>query len=598
MTLNNKNSRFTPIIIAISIVVGIVIGTFYTKHFSGNKLGIINGSSNKITALMRIIDDQYVDTVNMHDLVENAIPLILSELDPHSKYIPAKDLEATNSELEGSFGGIGIQFSIQKDTIHVNNVIKGGPSEKVGIMPGDRIVAINDTSFIGKIVTDDESMRRLKGKKGTDVKIKVKRLGKKDLLSFTIERGEIPQTSVDASYMITPQLGYIYVSKFGRTTHVELLNALAMLSHKGCKGLILDLRGNTGGYMDAAVQMVNEFLKKGSLIVYTQGHKFPRTEEYADGTGSFQNLPLEVLVDEGSASASEIFSGAIQDNDRGLILGRRSFGKGLVQQPIEFSDGSAVRLTVARYYTPSGRCIQRPYVNGNDENYEMDLINRYQHGEFFSRDSIKLDKSKVYHTSLNRPVYGGGGIMPDVFIPEDTTNVTSYYSMIVNNALDIMFGFTYTDSNRATLNEYSNVEDLVDYLKTQNLIEKLANYAEKNGIKRRNLMIEKSHNILQKRLFGRIIYNMLGQEASMEYVNQDDKTVLTAITLLQEGKSYPKAPIKGNKTTWLQIPYRPLGNNLASVLVSWQELEANQYAAFINCGVSPVYQSIYPFHNV
>lgn len=585
MKLNNKNSRFTPIIISVSIVVGIVIGTFYTKHFSGNKLGIINGSNNKITALMRIIDDQYVDTVNMNKLVEDAMPLILSELDPHSKYIPAKDLEATNSELEGSFGGIGIQFSIQKDTIHVNNVIKGGPSEKVGLMPGDRIVSINDTAFVGKVVTQDESMRRLKGPKGTAVKIGVRRMGKPKLLSFTIDRGEIPQTSIDASYMITPSIGYIYASKFGKTTHVEMLNALAMLSHKGCKGLIMDLRGNTGGYMDAAVQMVNEFLKKGALIVYTQGRKFPRTEEYADGTGSFQKIPMIVLVDEGSASASEIFTGAIQDNDRGMVIGRRSFGKGLVQQPIEFSDGSAIRLTVARYYTPSGRCIQRPYTSGNDENYEMDLIKRFEHGEFFSKDSIKLDKSKVYHTVLGRPVYGGGGIMPDVFVPEDTATVTSYYSMIVNNAIDIMFGFNYTDTNREILNQYNNVTDLVTYLKSQNLVEKLANYATSNGVKRRNLMIQKSHDLLEKRLLGRIIYNILGQEASMEYLNKDDETVQTAIGLLAENKSFPMANSKN--TAWNNIPYRPFEDVLSQLLIPWDVFEANQYAMLMNCSNCP-----------
>jgi carboxyl-terminal processing protease len=585
MKFNNKNSRLIPIIISISIVVGIVIGTFYTKHFSGNKLGIINGSTNKITALLRIINDQYVDTVNMNNLVENAIPLILSELDPHSKYIPAKDLEATNSELEGSFGGVGIQFSIQKDTIHVNNIVKGGPAEKVGVLPGDRIVAINDTSFVGKIVTNDESMRRLKGPKGTKVKLSIKRMGKPKLLSFVVVRGEIPQTSVDASYMIAPTIGYIYISKFGRTTHVEMLNALAMLSHKDCKSLIVDLRGNTGGYMDAAVEMVNEFLKKGALIVYTQGHKFPRTEEYANGTGSFQSLPITVLVDETSASASEIFTGAIQDNDRGTVIGRRTFGKGLVQQPIEFSDGSAIRLTVARYYTPSGRCIQRKYTSGNDENYEMDLVNRFEHGEFFSKDSIKLDKSKPYHTVLGRTVYGGGGIMPDVFVPEDTAKVTSYYRTIVNDALDIMFGFTYTDSNRTTLNQYKNVDDLVSYLKTQDLLDKLADYAAKNGIKRRNLMLMRSHEILEKRLFGRIIYNVLGDEASMEYLNEDDPTVLTAVNILKNGKAFPSKPSSKN-SAW--IPYRVDDEDLmAQITTPWKKMEANQYAMLMSCNICP-----------
>ena len=338
--MSTKNSsRFTPVIIAVSVVVGILIGTFYAKHFAGNRLGIINGSSNKLNALLRIVDDQYVDTVNMADLVEKAMPQILAELDPHSTYIPAQNLEEVNSELEGSFSGIGIQFTIQNDTIHVNAVVQGGPSEKIGLMAGDRIVTVDDSLFVGKKVTNERAMRTLKGPKGSQVKLGIKRTGEKDLLHFNITRGDIPQNTVDAAYMLNDDIGYVKVSKFGRTSHVELLNALAQLNHKKCKGLIIDLRGNTGGYMEAAIRMVNEFLPEGKLIVYTQG------------TGSCQKMPLVVLIDEGSASASEIFTGAIQDNDRGTVVGRRSFGKGLVQQPIDFSDGSAIRLTIARYYT-------------------------------------------------------------------------------------------------------------------------------------------------------------------------------------------------------------------------------------------------------
>ena len=333
--MSTKNSsRFTPVIIAISVVIGILIGTFYAKHFAGNRLGIINGSSNKLNALLRIVDDQYVDTVNMTDLVEKAMPQILAELDPHSTYIPAQNLEEVNSELEGSFSGIGIQFTIQNDTIHVNAIVSGGPSEKVGLMPGDRIVTVDDSLFVGKQVTNERAMKKLKGPKGSQVKLGIKRATEKELLNFTITRGDIPQNTIDAAYMLNDDFGYIQISKFGRTTHVELLNALAQLNHQKCKGLIIDLRGNTGGYMDAATRMVNEFLPQGKLIVYAQGRKYKRLDEVANGTGSCQDIPLIVLVDEGSASASEIFSGAIQDNDRGTIVGRRSFGKGLVQQPI------------------------------------------------------------------------------------------------------------------------------------------------------------------------------------------------------------------------------------------------------------------------
>jgi len=540
----NKSSRFTPIIIAVSIVVGILIGTFYTKHFSGSRLGIINGSSNKLNALLRIIDDQYVDTVNMNELVENAMPEILAQLDPHSKYIPAKDLEAANSELEGSFSGIGIQFRIQSDTIHVNSVIKGGPSEKVGIMPGDQIIRVNDSLFVGKKVTNDVAMSKLKGKKGSQVKLTVKRFGQKKLLSFNIVRGDIPVTSVYAAHMIRKNIGYVYIDKFGRTTHVELLNALAMLSQKNCQGLIIDLRGNTGGFMEAAIRMVNEFLPEGKLIVYTQGRKYPRTEEFANGTGSCQKMPIVILVDEGSASASEIFAGAIQDNDRGMIIGRRTFGKGLVQQPIEFSDGSAIRLTIARYYTPSGRCIQRPYVNGNDEDYEMDWLNRYDHGEFFSKDSIKLDKKLKYYTGLGRPVYGGGGIMPDLFVPQDTTGSTSYYTAVMSKGLDIIFGYKYTDQNRFKLKPCKDANSLVNYLKNENIVEQFVRFAEQNGIKRRNLLINKSYKLIEKRVFGRIIDSMLGQDEYIKFINQSDQTVLKAIEVLQNGQAFPTAPAR------------------------------------------------------
>ncbi|MDR0891506.1 MAG: S41 family peptidase [Mediterranea sp.] len=543
--MSTKNSsRFTPIIIAVSVVAGILIGTFYAKHFAGNRLGIINGSSNKLNALLRIVEDQYVDTVNMADLVEKAMPEILSDLDPHSVYIPAKDLQNVNSELEGSFSGIGIQFTIQGDTIHVNAVVHGGPSEKIGLMAGDRIVTVNDSLFVGPKLTNELALRTLKGPKGTEVKLGVKRMGEKELLHFTVIRGDIPQNTVDAAYMVNKEIGYVKVNKFGRTTHVELLKALAELNHHGCKGLIIDLRGNTGGYMEAAVRMVNEFLPEGKLIVYVQGRKYPRAEEFADGTGSSQKMPLVVLIDEGSASASEIFTGAIQDNDRGMVVGRRSFGKGLVQQPIDFSDGSAIRLTIARYYTPSGRCIQRPYRDGRDRNYELDLYNRYEHGEFFSRDSIKQNGSERYYTGLGRVVYGGGGIMPDIFVPQDTTGVTSYLSMVINRGLTIQYTFRYTDDNRKTLSKYTTEEKLLKYLKSQGLVEKFIRYADSKGVKRRNLLIQKSYKLLERNIYGNVIYNILGLQEYLEYYNKTDETVLKGIEVLENGKAFPQAPQK------------------------------------------------------
>ena len=540
--MKNNNTRFIPFLLAICLIAGIAIGTFYANHFSGNKLGIINTSSNKLNALLRIIDDQYVDTVNMGELVEEAMPQILSELDPHSSYIPAKDLEAVNADLKGSFSGIGIQFTIQNDTIHVNSVIQGGPSEKVGLMAGDRIVEVDDSVFVGKIVTNSEAMKRLKGEKGSKVKLGVYRPGEKDLLHFTVIRGNIPVKSIDAAYMINEKVGYIKVNKFGETTYPELLIALAKLNQKNCEGLIVDLRGNTGGYMAAAIQMVNEFLPNNRLIVYTQGRKSPREDYNSNGTGSNQKMPLVVLVDEGSASASEIFAGAIQDNDRGTIVGRRSFGKGLVQQPIEFSDGSAIRLTIARYYTPSGRCIQKPYEKGKESEYELDLLTRYEHGEFFSADSIKQDETEVYHTRLGRPVYGGGGIMPDIFVPQDTTGMTSYFRMAANRGLIIRYTFDYTDQNRSTLQKYDTPEKMEAYLKGQNLLNKFAAWAEKKGLKRRNNLMMKSRRLFEMSLYGNIIYNMLGMEAYVEYLNESDKTVLKAVEILEKGESFPQAP--------------------------------------------------------
>ena len=540
--MKNNNTRFIPFLLAICLIAGIAIGTFYANHFSGNKLGIINTSSNKLNALLRIINDQYVDTVNMGELVEEAMPQILSELDPHSSYIPAKDLEAVNADLKGSFSGIGIQFTIQNDTIHVNSVIQGGPSEKVGLMAGDRIVEVDDSAFVGKIVTNSEAMKRLKGEKGSKVKLGVYRPGEKDLLHFTVIRGNIPVKSIDAAYMINEKVGYIKVNKFGETTYPELLIALAKLNQKNCEGLIVDLRGNTGGYMAAAIQMVNEFLPNNRLIVYTQGRKSPREDYNSNGTGSNQKMPLVVLVDEGSASASEIFAGAIQDNDRGTIVGRRSFGKGLVQQPIEFSDGSAIRLTIARYYTPSGRCIQKPYEKGKESEYELDLLTRYEHGEFFSADSIKQDETEVYHTRLGRPVYGGGGIMPDIFVPQDTTGMTSYFRMAANRGLIIRYTFDYTDQNRSTLQKYDTPEKIEAYLKGQNLLNKFAAWAEKKGLKRRNNLMMKSRRLFEMSLYGNTIYNMLGMEAYVEYLNESDKTVLKAVEILEKGESFPQAP--------------------------------------------------------
>ncbi len=541
---SNQRNKYIPLIIAVSVLVGILTGTFYSKRFSNERKEYSANftTSNKLNGLLRIINDQYVDTVNMTQLIEDAMPQILGELDPHSSYIPAKDLQAVNDDLAGSFSGIGVQFTIQQDTIHISNVIPGGPSEKVGIMAGDRIVEIDDSAFVGKIVTNYESMKRLKGPKGSEVKLGIFRQGEKELLHFTIVRGDIPVKSIDAAYMLNDKFGYIKVNKFGETTYPEMLISLAQLHQQNCQGIVIDLRGNTGGYMGPAIQMVNEFLPKGRLIVYTQGRMAPRENYPSNGTGSSQEMPIIVLLDEGSASASEIFAGAIQDNDRGTIIGRRSFGKGLVQQPIEFNDGSAIRLTIARYYTPSGRCIQKPYNKGRDEEYELDILTRYEHGEFFSQDSIKQDESHIYYTSIGRPVYGGGGIMPDIFVPQDTIGMTSYFRMAINRGLTVQFCFQYTDQNRAKLQKYDNADDLLKYLKTQNILEKFARFAESKGLKRRNILMYKAKEHFDRNLYGNIIYNMLNMEEYLKYLNQSDKTVLKALEILEKEEAFPKAP--------------------------------------------------------
>lgn len=553
--MNKRNSyRFIPIVIAASVVLGIFIGNYYSRHYSSSKMGIIHSSPNKINTLLRIVEDQYVDSVDISKLVEDAMPNILAELDPHSSYIPASLLQEVNSELEGSFSGIGVMFSIQEDTIHISDVIEGGPSEKVGVLPGDRIVTVDDSLFVGKELTNMKAMKKLKGPKDTAVKLGIKRAGEKELLSITVIRGDIPQHSVDATYKITDDIGYILISKFSRTTHIELLNALALFEHEKVSGLIIDLRGNTGGYMEAAVRMVNEFLPEGKLIVYTKGRNFPRTEEFALGTGSCQKTPLVVLINEGSASASEIFAGAIQDNDRGVLVGRRSFGKGLVQQPINFSDGSAIRLTIARYYTPSGRSIQRPYENGRSDQYDMDLLRRYEHGEFFSADSIKQDESKIFYTSIGRPVYGGGGIMPDYFVPQDTTGASSYLTEVLTKGLTVQFSFKYSDNNREKLSKFTSNEELVNHLNRNNVIEQFIQFASSKGVQRRNILIRRSYKLLEQNIYGNIIYNIKGKQEYIKYLNNTDETVHKAIELLKEGKTIPTLVKQDTISTANQVP--------------------------------------------
>lgn len=530
-----------PLVMALCVVVGIMIGTFYANHFSGNRLNIINSGSSRLSNLLHIIDDQYVDSVNIDSLVEKAIPQILAELDPHSVYISAKDVQLATDDLKGSFSGVGIEFIIRDDTIRVQNVIKDGPANRAGLLAGDKIVSINGKPFVGKIVTNEEAMHRLKGPKDSKVQIGVKRFGEKGVKVFTVTRGDISVKSISACYMINDTTGYIRVKSFGERTYAEMLSALQTLNIEGADHLIIDLRDNGGGILEAAVQMANEFLPKNRLIVYTQGRKSPRAEYRSNGKGSYQHIPMVVLINEGTASAAEIFAGAMQDNDRATIVGRRSFGKGLVQQQIQFPDGSMIRLTVARYYTPSGRCIQKPFKPGDNADYENDLLARYRHGEFFSQDSIK-HVGPAYHTHNGRTVYGGGGITPDIFVPEDTSHVTSYYKEAAMSGLILQYAFNYTDQHRPILSKFTEMMPLANYLDRQNLVNDFANYAARYGLRRRNLMIMRSHTLLQNYIDSRIIYNILDEQAWIEYLNLSDETVKAALNVFKNHTKYLAQP--------------------------------------------------------
>lgn len=567
--------RYTPILVAIGVVVGILTGSFYASHFSGQRLNIINNSTEKINSLFHIIDDQYVDDVKIDDLVESAMPAILAKLDPHSVYIPASEAKSSMEDLQGSFSGVGVQFMIYKDTVRVVKVIAGGPSEHVGVRAGDRIVAIDGKPFTGKVATNDETRKRLKGAAETQVRLTVVRSGEAKPLNFTVTRGDVPVQSIDLSYMLDAETGYIRIRSFGETTYAEWLAALAELSQQGLQRLIIDLRGNLGGYMAPAIQIANEFLPKGRLIVYTKGRKSPREEYTSDGRGTYQTMPLVLLVDESSASASEILAGAIQDNDRGTIIGRRTFGKGLVQVPIEFSDGSMLRLTKARYYTPSGRCVQKPYTPGDEEEYEMDLLTRAEHGEYFSRDSIKTSGEK-YHTRIGRVVYGGGGIIPDVFIPRDTLGITSWYRDVYLTGVLSEFAYEITDRYRAKLAGKQTAAEVERFLAKENIVEQLAVFAAKAGIKRRNNMIRESHDLIFKTLCANVIDEIVSTRAASEWLSGSDQAIIEALQILKRGEAFPRLSSEsaGQKTAcaapWMRstllansIPFLPFNKTLA-----------------------------------
>lgn len=528
---------YHPLWLPLAIALAMVVGIFFGSRFTSNKP--VAENDRKLNAILNLIAQDYVDTTNLHDLIEMSIPEILSNLDPHTSYFTAEDLKAATDDLNGSFSGIGISFVMVNDTIGVVEVIPGGPSEKVGLMAGDQIVMIDDSVAVGPKMTNGEVMKRLRGEKGSKVKLGIKRQNTKKMLSFTVTRGDIPVNSVDTYYMIDKKTGYVKVNQFGRHTYDEFLTAMASLQDEGAERYMIDLRGNGGGFMEMAVLMVNEFLPADQLIVFTKGrYRHDDGEVWSDGNGSFQDAEVAVLIDEFSASASEIFAGALQDNDRGLIVGCRSFGKGLVQKEFVLPDNSAIRLTTARYYTPSGRCIQKNYNEGLF-NYEKELLDRYMSGELYSRDSMKVDRSQVFNTLHGRTVYGGGGIVPDIFVARDTSGITSYYVDVANAGLLQRYAFNYCNNNRSALNK---MDDYTDFLRLapsdDALVKDFADYAARNGITPRWYYINQSQGIIATNLKALIARDIFGNKAFYPILNRSDKTVLAALKALNSHKAY------------------------------------------------------------
>ncbi len=525
---NIKFSVYIPVLLAVALIVGILIGNLLSRNSGDNMAKMSSTQSGKLDAIINLIQGAYVDSISTDTLVEKTIPMLLKNLDPHTAYIAAKDMVEVEEEMRGNFGGIGVQFSIQNDTVMVVDVISGGPSSKLGIMPGDRIVEVNDTLLAGKGLKNEKVLSKLRGEKGTKVVVGIKRKGFKDLLDFEVTRGDIPIYSVDVSYMINPETGYIKVSRFGENTYDEFMEGMKNLHQQGMKNVIVDLRGNPGGYLNAVIRMVNEFLNKGELIVYTKGNSQPKKVYQADSQGKYREKGVTILIDDFSASASEIFAGAIQDNDRGWIVGRRSFGKGLVQEQIPFNDGSAMRLTVARYYTPSGRCIQKPYDKGTDEYYK-DIMTRAIHGEFQKADSIHYKDTLKYKTLAGRVVYGGGGIMPDYFIPADTLGYSDYYFKITQKGLVYQFALDYADSNRKILSKLSADKELDNYFQKNDVLKLFIAFSEKKGLKANARDLKTSSKIIDCQVKAYIARNIFGEVGFYPIIMNIDKTLLEAI---------------------------------------------------------------------
>ena len=532
----SKNKPFVPLYYALVLACGIIIGYFFTfnSNFSSSSSSLEDkNSNNKINNLIEYINEQYVDTINRSQLENKTITSMLKSLDPHSDFIPAEELTAVNEPLEGNFDGIGVEFNIIEDTIRVVNPIIDGPSEKIGIKSGDKLIKVNGKTVAGIKITNKQVFEKLRGKSGSEVNVSLMRSGINKALDYKIIRGQIPIYSIDIAYIVKPTIGYIKISRFASTTYDEFIKAFNMLNKKGMTKMILDLRGNGGGFLNTAVSLADEFLINGLQIVYTQGKAHPKKIYSATSRGGFEKNKLVVLIDEGSASASEIVAGALQDNDRATIIGRRSFGKGLVQDQIDLPDGSAIRLTIARYYTPTGRCIQKPY-NKTIDDYNNEEYDRYENGELYHADSIKTDKTKQYKTPEGKTVYGGGGIMPDLFIPLDTVKYNPLINKLFNYGVLNSFAFEYTDYNRVLfLKKYKTAQEFISNFKlSEPEIDSFKKYLITKKIT--NIFFngkEKGFNQILKALIGR---NLFDKDAYYPILNENDTAILKAVEVLNK----------------------------------------------------------------
>ena len=541
---NSKHTIIFPLVLAVGIVLGILLGQFVGRNKAESQLrSIISRTGltapNKLMQTCMLVENKYVDSISIDSLTELVIPLMMKELDPHSEYIPARDMQAMNEALEAEFDGIGVTFNAATDTVIILSVIPNGPSAKAGIVPGDRIIQVNDTLVAGVNMPQNDIVKRLRGKRGTHVKLSLQRQGVAELVDMDVVRDAIPIKSIEAAFMINDNVGMVRLSQFARTSHIELLKALAILREQGMTKLIFDLRGNAGGFLDQAILIANEFLPRGNLIVYTEDRNGEQIKEYSNGSGSATDLDLIVLIDEGSASSSEILAGAVQDNDRGTIVGRRSFGKGLVQQQVPYADGSALRLTIARYYTPTGRSIQKPYQNGQQDDYDMDMVRRYDNNEFFSADSIHFADSLKFTTPKGKVVYGGGGIMPDVFIPMDTVDVTKYFMEVTGRNILYRYTIEYADKHRAALNGVQSLAQLKALLDAdKGLVQDFVRYAARHGVKPVQSDIARSRKLIEAQLRAYIGRNTPMEDNGFYYnIIPIDNVLLESISMFEESVS-------------------------------------------------------------